>query len=93
MGDLIDLDKYRETKEEEEEEEATLDELHEVLAELRQDPDFINAGFTGIYIPLEELASYSNHKEAHEPPVVTRLELLQAAFEHFINALRPWRKK
>ena len=79
MGDLVDLDKYRENKEaEEEEEEATLDELHEVLAELSQDPDFINAGFTGIYIPLEELASHSNHKE---PPVVTRLELLQAAFE------------
>ena len=93
MGDLVDLDKFRKSKEVEEEEEATLDELHDVLAELRQDPDFINTGYTGIYIPLEELVSHSSPPEPPDPPVVTRLELLQAAFEHFINALRPWRKK
>ena len=93
MGDLVDLDKFRKSKEVEEEEEATLDELHDVLSQLTQDPDFINAGYTGIYIPLEELTGPSNHEERKEPPVVTRLELLQAAFEHFINALRPWRKK
>ena len=93
MGDLVDLDKFRESKEVEEEEEATLDELHDVLAELGRDPEFINAGLTGIYIPLEEMVKYSEREEPPEPPIVTRLELLQAAFEHFINALRPWRKK
>ena len=93
MGDLVDLDKFRKSKEAAEEEEATLDELHDVLSQLSQDPEFINAGYTGIYIPLEELGEFSNHQERKEPPVVTRFELLQAAFEHFINALRPWRKK
>ena len=93
MGDLVDLDKFRKSKEVEEEEEATLDELHDVLAELGRDPEFINAGLTGIYIPLEEMVKYSEREEPPEPPIVTRLELLQAAFEHFINALRPWRKK
>ena len=93
MGDLVDLDKFRKSKEVEEEEEETLDELHDVLAELGRDPEFINAGLTGIYIPLEEMVKYSEREEPPEPPIVTRLELLQAAFEHFINALRPWRKK
>ena len=96
MGDLVDLDKFRRSKEADEEEEATLDELHDVLSQLTQDPEFINAGYTGIYIPLEELGEFSNHEEREdppEPPVVTRLELLQAAFGHLINALRPWRKK
>ena len=93
MGDLVDLDKFRKSKEADDEEEATLDELHDVLSQLTQDPDFINASYTGIYIPLEELTELSSHEERKEPPVVTRLELLQAAFGHLINALRPWRKK
>ena len=92
MGEVIDLDKYRENKEVEEQ-DTELEELREVLAELAQDPDFINAGLTGIYIPLEEMMKYSERQEPPEPPVVTRLELLQAAFGHFINAIRPWRKK
>jgi len=93
MGDLVDLDKYREIKEAGEQDDQDLEELREVLAELGRDPEFINAGLTGIYIPLEEMVKYSEREEPPEPPVVTRLELLQAAFEHFINALRPWRKK
>ena len=93
MGEVIDLDKYRENKEAEEQDDEDLEELREMLAELAQDPDFINAGLTGIYIPLEEMIKYSEREERPEPPVVTRLELLQAAFWHFINAIRPWRKK
>ena len=93
MGEVIDLDKYRENKEAEEQDDEDLEELREMLAELAQDPDFINAGRTGIYIPLEEMLKYSEREEPPEPPIVTRLELLQAAFEHFLNAIRPWRKK
>jgi hypothetical protein len=93
MGDLVDLDKYRENKEAVEQDDHDLEDLREVLAELGRDPEFINAGLTGIYIPLEEMVKYSEREEPPEPPIVTRLELLQAAFEHFINALRPWRKK
>jgi hypothetical protein len=93
MGEVIDLDKYRENKEVEEQDDEDLEELREVLAELAQDPDFINAGMTGIYIPLEEMLKYSEREEPPEPPILTRLELLQAAFEHFLNAIRPWRKK
>ena len=93
MGEIIDLDKYRESKEVDEQDDQDLEELREVLAELGRDPEFINAGLTGIYIPLEEMIKYSEREEPPEPPVVTRLELLQAAFGHLINALRPWRKK
>ena len=93
MGEVIDLDKYRENKEAEEQDDEDLEELREMLTELAQDPDFINAGMTGIYIPLEEMLKYSEREEPPEPPIVTRLELLQAAFEHFLNAIRPWRKK
>ena len=93
MGEVIDLDKYRENKEAEEQDDEDLEELREMLAELAQDPDFINAGMTGIYIPLEEMLKYSEREEPPVPPILTRLELLQAAFEHFLNAIRPWRKK
>ena len=93
MGEVIDLDKYRENKEAEEQDDEDLEELREMLAELAQDPDFINAGMTGIYIPLEDMLKYSEREEPPVPPILTRLELLQAAFEHFLNAIRPWRKK
>ena len=93
MGDIVDLDKFRQLKEAEADEERQLEELKEALAELTQEPEFINAGYTGIYIPLEELVNHSERPESPDPPVVTRLELLQAAFGHLIDALRPWRKK
>mgnify|MGYP001159607785 FL=1 len=93
MGDIVDLDKFRQLKEAEAHEEEQLEELKHALAELTQEPDFINAGYTGIYIPLEEMVKHSERKEYPEPPVVTRLELLQAAFGHLLDALCPWRKR
>ena len=72
MGDLVDLDKYRETKEAGEQDDQDLEELRDVLAELGQDPEFINAGLTGIYIPLEEMVKYA---EREDPVSYTHLTL------------------